>query len=443
MRKPARLLRRLAGALQQMAADFQVQPRCIRNRNKPLRPDHAFTRMVPARQRLEPDGCELRRAEDRLVDQPHLTPANRAPQIIRQTLHVALPEARHLLPHGAFFLMREEMRRPAALALGLGEREGARLQQPFGIRGMVRIDRDADGNGLLGQPPLDDERLPEGRRQLAAQAQGPVRRPRTGHQQREFIPTEARQLVLLGDHRGDPKGRLLQQQIATGPAQLLVHPLELVEIEGEDRGRADAIVVARNGTRQHLPEQRAVRQAGQRIVMHQPGNPRRIGLALGDIADRGDGRRQALEIDVMAENLDRDLGFIGADKGKLHQLRLRCFEFRPQGRHLVRPGEVREMLPQPFALPRAQHPHEAAVHLQNQPLAMDQQPVEGGIGQSAEPLPPRRLLTRQAGSAPPTVRPQGRHRDAQHAKGDQQAEPHQIIRMHELEHVPTPIRKIS
>ncbi len=184
----------------------------------------------------------------------------------------------------------------------------------------------------------------------------------------------------------DPAGQLLQQLVAAAPADLLVHGLELVDIEQEQRGGAALAIVAGDRRLQPVDEQGAVGEAGQLVVLAEPDDPRRIRPAQRDVADRRHRRRHAVMLDGLAAQLHRQLGLVEAAQAEFRQQRLRRLQLGAQRRHLVRPRQIGEMLAHPFALAAAQHPHQRPVHLQNRAAAMHQQAVETGIGQLARPL---------------------------------------------------------
>ena len=83
----------------------------------------------------------------------------------------------------------------------------------------------------------------------------------------EFIAAEAGDEILGPDRLAQPLRDRLQEFVADRMSQRVVDPLELVDVDIEDRERA-----SRSFPQQSFGmalEQRAVRQIGQRIVMSQ------------------------------------------------------------------------------------------------------------------------------------------------------------------------------
>ena len=82
----------------------------------------------------------------------------------------------------------------------------------------------------------------------------------------ELVAAEARDRVARAQHLGEPPGQQAQQLVAGAVAERVVDELEAVEVEEQhgDRRPAARAVVERQ--REAVHEQRAVRQAGQRVV---------------------------------------------------------------------------------------------------------------------------------------------------------------------------------
>ena len=70
-------------------------------------------------------------------------------------------------------------------------------------------------------------------------------------------------------------------------------------------------------------------------------------------------------------------------QAELADLRAGRLELGAQGAGLVCLGEMRKMLAEHLALTQAEQTDQGTVHLQDQALAVDQQPVEGGISKRA------------------------------------------------------------
>ena len=103
----------------------------------------------------------------------------------------------------------------------------------------------------------------------------------------ELVAAHARDRVRLAHQRPQPLGHHLEQPVAGGMAERVVHGLEVVEIEHVDRHHL-AAPDAREGLLEALVEEHAVGKPGQRIVQRHVHD---LGLGaplLGDVLVRGD-----------------------------------------------------------------------------------------------------------------------------------------------------------
>ena len=140
-------------------------------------------------------------------------------------------------------------------------------------------DARADAEHLL--LPYEAELL-DGRAQLVRHLAGLLHRA-VLEQQRELVAAEPRQHVALA-HRGlHPRGDLAQQLVARGVAARVVHDLEAVEIQVQQRGLARRVARARDHLVEQVLERAAVEQVGEGVV---PGlvlqAPRQL-VGFGDV----------------------------------------------------------------------------------------------------------------------------------------------------------------
>src|SRR5260221_9489234 len=82
---------------------------------------------------------------------------------------------------------------------------------------------------------------------------------------RKFVAAKAGYRIMLGDAFAEPAGHFPQQGVADGMAERVVDFLEMIEIEAEYRELVAALGEAQ-GLFKLLPEQRPVRQIGQRVM---------------------------------------------------------------------------------------------------------------------------------------------------------------------------------
>ena len=139
----------------------------------------------------------------------------------------------------------------------------------------------ADAEGVL----TDRERPAEGVQERARRGL-PGRRPDQGQ---ELVATEPRQQRVLVGAPAQPLGDGHEQRVADGVPEAVVDALEVVEVDEDDRDR----LRFGDRVREPLAEQRAVGQAGQRVV---PGVMTQYGLAAaqpaGQLAHERAGRQQ-------------------------------------------------------------------------------------------------------------------------------------------------------
>ena len=131
----------------------------------------------------------------------------------------------------------------------------------------------------------------------------------------EFVAAEPRHQLVAARHRAQPLRDLDQQLVAGGMAVNVVDRLEAVEVDAQHRER---LVHARPPCStlagEMIGEDRAVGQAGQRIVIGEMGDPRGGFLALADVAHRQHAARRAAPVHRPLQHLDVALAPAGADQ---------------------------------------------------------------------------------------------------------------------------------
>ena len=110
-----------------------------------------------------------------------------------------------------------------------------------------------------------------------------ARRLRIADQHRELIAAEARRGVLRPDGCADPLGDLHEQLIARRVAPAVVHHLEPVEVQEQDRVRATGGRLLGERVGETLGEQQAVRQLRERVRVRLVME---LFLQLGDLGQR-------------------------------------------------------------------------------------------------------------------------------------------------------------
>ena len=232
--------------------------------------------VVPAQQRLDADHPAPAR-EDRLVVQLELLGHERAPQARGQ---------REPLERVALGLGVD---RPAAArdVLGPVHRRVGSSEQRLGV---VRVasQRDPDRGGDLELGAGDHERLREAVADLRRHPLGGLERVagQAGQQHEESVAAGAREQVGRADRALEPPREAADQLVAGRMPERVVDELEVVEVELEQRDAGARSRRARQRELELLLEERAVGEAGERVVVGEIGDLLLGEQALGHVLAR-------------------------------------------------------------------------------------------------------------------------------------------------------------
>ena len=224
---------------------------------KAMRRDETADRVLPAHERLEADDPVRGQVDQRLVVDPQLAALDRPPEVV---LHV--DPVHRLVGHRGL-----EDGVPAG-RVGLGpDHRDLGLAEHLARR---RPARPADGDAQRGA----DEPLPaahrEGRAQLVADALGDppgvLDVDDRVEDDPELVAAEAGDRVARAERPDQPLADRRQEPVADGVADALVDDLEPVEVEQDDRHRVGTVGLGRQGVRDPLGQELAVREAGRRVV---------------------------------------------------------------------------------------------------------------------------------------------------------------------------------
>ena len=116
---------------------------------------------------------------------------------------------------------------------------------------------------------------------------------------------------MLGDAFAEPAGDFLEQGVADGMTERVVDFLEMIEIEAEHRELIAALDEAQR-LLELFPEQRPVRQIGQRVMARHMGDLLLGGLPFSDILE---GRDPAAALLGLIDHADRT-SVAGDDPGQ-------------------------------------------------------------------------------------------------------------------------------
>ena len=285
------LRRREAGLADHPFAERHDEADLFGERNEGRGRHHAALGMVPADQRLKAADLAALQVHHRLIVELELARGQRLAQVL---LHDAA--GLHLLVH----VRLEEAERAAAVALGAVKREVRIAQQLVRGLAIARADRDADAGADAGLMAVDVVGLAHPFDDLLRQRGGIAGIDDRGLDDDEFVAAGPRDGVGLADEAAQAVGNDLQQLVAGGMAEGIVHRLELVEVEMMHRHHLLVLVVAHR-LLQPLVEQRAVGEIGQAVVMRHVLDLD-LGLALlGDVLMGGNptlvGHRPMADLD--------------------------------------------------------------------------------------------------------------------------------------------------
>ena len=121
----------------------------------------------------------------------------------------------------------------------------------------------------------------------------------------ELVAAEPRRRILAAKLSLEALGDGAQQAVADGMAQGVVHILEVIDVEAHDGGKTATAPGHGNGVVDPLPEQDAVGQAGQCIVL---GHVPDVLLAPLQLADIGVEHHGAAVAGAVLVDLDPAIG---------------------------------------------------------------------------------------------------------------------------------------
>ena len=226
------------------------------DRDELRRADEAEPRVLPARERLDADDRARLELGLGLEEERDLAVLDRLAQAAgeRQAARAEAVEA------------RLEHRVPAAALLGGVHRDVGALDQRLHARAVRGVAGHADARVDLEREALDRERLAQAGEQLARDDVGVAGAAQLRQQHAELVAAEAGDRVVLAERLLEAVRDLLQQAVARVVAERVVDLLEVVEVD-QHHGRGD-VRAAPGGDRllDAVAEERAVGQAGERVV---------------------------------------------------------------------------------------------------------------------------------------------------------------------------------
>ena len=252
-----------AGVAQRARAERLDHPRLLGDRDEVRRPDDAALGIAPAQERLDAERAAAREVDLRLVDEEELV-------VHEPAAHVGLDL--QALAHARVHVGRVEAIGVAARLLR-GVHRGVRLLDQR--RRVLRVEREhrhADRAGERRRLVGDAERRVEGVADAMHDGhdlEGRVRGVEAGQHEHELVAAEARDRVRLAHRRREPLRDRLQQLVAGVVAERVVDALEVVEVEEQAGDLRGVALRLREDLLQPLVQQRAVRQAGEDVVLRE------------------------------------------------------------------------------------------------------------------------------------------------------------------------------
>ena len=300
----APLLHAAAGVHQHPAPERDDLAGLLRHRDELAGQQAALFRVLPPHQRLDAEQLGGLEVDDRLELEEELLARQRLVQVVLE------PQALAQL-----FLHARMEHDVAALAGGLRvvHRDVGVAQQLLGVVAGLR-ERDADAGGHQQFVAVDQERQPEcighGGRDLL----GLLERRDALEQHRELIAAEPGDRVGRPRALDEPLRGGLQQPVADVVAERIVHVLEVVEVDHQDRQPVLGAPRERDRVLDAVAEQAPVREQRQRVVEGELAELVLERLALGHVAQvEGESLDRRIVEQVAADAFRDEALVLGAD----------------------------------------------------------------------------------------------------------------------------------
>ena len=270
-RRPGDLLR--AGLLQHQRAQLADQAAVLADRDEDIRRDHAALGVVPAHQGLGTDDAAAGHIDPRLVMDADL-PLRQRPAQLDLQLQARLRRGGHL--------GTEAHRAAPPGRLGAIHRQIGVAHQRVDVLAVLREDADADRRrdpqfGLRQHHRLGDQRHQPGGTPLCPRGGLAVRQ-----QEQELVAPQPCHPLARLERIVQAPCQLHQQLVADRMAERIVDPLEMVQVDEDQRRLVAAQLAGAQRLREVLDDLVAVGQAGELVMV---GEVLRLGLGLLQAAD--------------------------------------------------------------------------------------------------------------------------------------------------------------
>ncbi len=221
------------------------------------RHEHPPAGRMPADERLDAHDRPGGELHDGLVLEPQLVPTDRADDE-RLELGALLDPLAHV--------RLEQLVAALAGALGPVHREVRVAQEVVGPAFAARRDGDPDARPRERVRVADADRDADHVDQAIGDEPGVLGAGQVLDEDGELVAAEAGRRVARPEHLHDPLRDHLQQLVAAGMAEAVVHGLEVVEVEEQDGDRCAGAGAPGQGVLDPVREQAAVGQPGQAVM---------------------------------------------------------------------------------------------------------------------------------------------------------------------------------
>ncbi|MNL02295.1 hypothetical protein D3C87_1227960 [compost metagenome] len=247
-----------AGGFQDPVADLQDHAVFFSQRDEVFPRHVAKGRMAPADQGFGADQAVVHEADFRLVAQVQLVAFDGAAQFVFQ---------RHAFAGLGGEVAGVAFDAVAALGLGAVHRGVGVLDQCGNVAAILRIEAGADTGADEKLVFAGLERRGETIEQFGGDVVGIAGLLQARQQNDEFVTPQARHGVDVTQLLLEAHGNALEQQVADRVAEAVVDVFEAVKVEEQHGALATVFLLVVERRQQTAFEQRAVRQAGQRVVV--------------------------------------------------------------------------------------------------------------------------------------------------------------------------------
>ena len=143
------------------------------------------------------------------------------------------------------------------------------MRERFDTVGVLRVEGDADAAGDAGFAVRQQKGFGEAGDERVGDLQRAGGFADIGHDHGEFVTAHPRHGVALANPSAQPLRDLLQQEVAGGVAEAIIDALESVKVDPQHGGTTFVSPGVAQGLTHAVPEQVAVGQVGQAVVVRQ------------------------------------------------------------------------------------------------------------------------------------------------------------------------------